>query len=180
MGLFLETAIVKCDDLSLLKEKISELAVENPKFELDEGGCRYLARNGKGIQVLLSEGSVTYEDFSEKLSKKLDTWVMFLYIYDEDFWGYFLYDKGKEKDRFNPERDYFGKGDTESCKGNADIISKYFAVPKESFEKYLTAWSDEFYEEGDIFAYDKDEFAYADPWQMADFMDKLGFPYEWE
>lgn len=180
MGLFLETVIVKCDDMSLLKQKITELSKEYPEFELDESGCRYLERHGKGIQLLLNEGCIAYDKFSARLSEKLNTWLMFLYIYDDDFWGYYLYDKGMEMDRFSPDPEYFGEDENaEMYSGDAGIVSKYFGIPAESIENYLVEWTDEHYEEGDLLAYDQDEYAYADPWQMADFMDKLGYPYEW-
>lgn len=181
MGLFLETIITECGDLNLVKQSISEISKMFPGFEVNESKCRYLDRPGKGIQILLNEGNVTFDKFSEQLSEKLNTWLMFLYIYDEDFWGYFLYDKGKEIDRFSPEPDYFGEDEEpKTYSGNAEIVSRYFGVAKESIEKYLTPWTSEQYDEGDIFAYEGDEFAYADCWQMSDFMDKLGFPYGWD
>ncbi len=179
MGLFLETAIVKCDDLNYIKQSLNEISKDNPKLELNPEECKYL-QSEKGIQLLLNENCVGYEGLAKALSEKISSYVMLLYIYDEDFWGYFLYDKGEEMDRFCPDPEYFGEDeDREIYKGNAEVISKYFGVQKESFDKYLTWWTDEYYDEGDILAYDNDEFAYTDCWQMADFMGKLGFPYRW-
>ena len=95
--------------------------------------------------------------------KKISSYVMLLYIYDEDFWGYFLYDKGKEIDRFSPEPEYFGgDGNSVKYKGSAEKIAKYFGISKESIEKYLINWTDEHYDEGDIKAYENDEYAYTD------------------
>lgn len=180
MGLFLETAIVNCNDLNKVKQSLAEISKEIPKFELNADECKY-SQSENGIQLLLNEDCVGYEDFAKALSEKISSHVMLLYIYDEDFWGYFLYDKGREMDRFSPDPEYFGEDeDCEKYSGNADIIAKYFGISKESIEKYLIGWTDEHYEECDIFAYEADEYPYADCWQMSDFMDKLGFPYGWE
>ncbi|MCM1299475.1 MAG: hypothetical protein NC203_11220 [Firmicutes bacterium] len=180
MGLFLETAIVNCSDMSLLKRSLSEISKEKPDFELKPEECRFHQRESRGIQLLLNENCMGYEKLAEAISQKISSYVMLLYIYDEDFWGYFLYDRGREIDRFSPDPEYFGEAEEHSkYKGNAEIVSKYFGIPRESIEKYLVKWTDEFYEDGDISAYENDRYAYADCWQMADFMKKLGFSYEW-
>lgn len=179
MGLFLETAIVNSKDLNKVKQSLEEISKEKTKFELNPENCKF-SQSEKGIQLLLNEDCVGYEELAKDLSEKISSYVMLLYIYDEDFWGYFLYDKGTEMDRFSPEPGYFGEDEnSERYSGNAEIISKYFGTPKESIEKYLIEWTDEHYEEGDILAYENDEFAYTDCWQMTDFMNKLGFPYRW-
>lgn len=180
MGLFLETAIANCSDLTLLKQKLAEVSNERPKLELKPEECRFAERGEKGIHFLLNENSMCYEKFAEALSEKISSYVMLLYIYDEDFWGYFLYDKGKEIDRFSPEPEYFGEEENSGkYKGSAVEIAKYFGINKETIEKYLINWTDELYDEGNIKAYENDEYCYTDCWQMVDFMDKLGFPYEW-
>lgn len=180
MGLFLETAIVNCNDLSFLKQSLSEISREKPDFELKPEECRYSESAGKGIQILLNEDCVGYEKLTRAISEKISSYVMLLYIYDEDFWGYFLYDKGAEIDRFSPEPEYFGEDeDSDKYKGNAEIIAKYFGIEKKNIENYLVKWIDEYYDDGDILAYEDDEYAYTDCWQMVDFMSKLGYSYEW-
>lgn len=180
MGLFLETAIVNCNDMNKVRQSLDEIAKEKSKLDLNPEECKY-SQSKNAVQVLLNEDCVGYEELAKDLSEKISSHVMLLYIYDEDFWGYFLYDKGREMDRFSPDPEYFGEDeDSEKYSGNAEIVSKYFGVPRESIEKYIVRWQDEYYEEGDIMAYEDDEFPYADCWQMADFMKKIGFPYGWE
>lgn len=180
MGLFLETAIADCCDLTFLKQMLEEISRERPKLELIPEECRFARNEEKAIQFLLNENSVCYEEFAKALSEKISSYVMLLYIYDEDFWGYFLYDKGMEINRFSPEPEYFGENsDSGIYKGNPEIIAKYFGINKEVIEKYLINWTDKHYEEGNIKAYENDEYVYTDCWQMVDFMNKLGFPYEW-
>ncbi len=179
MGLFLETAIVNCNDLNKVKQSLEEISKVKPKFELNPEECKY-SQSKNVIQLLLNEDCVGYEELAKDLSEKISSHVMLLYIYDEDFWGYFLYDNGKEMDRFSPDPEYFGEEeDSEKYSGDAEVVSKYFGVSKESIEKYIVGWTDEYYEEGDVMAYGDDEFAYTDCWQMVDFMNKLGFPYRW-
>lgn len=103
MGLFLETAIADCCDLTFLKQMLEEISRERPKLELIPEECRFARNEEKAIQFLLNENSVCYEEFAKALSEKISSYVMLLYIYDEDFWGYFLYDKGMEINRFSPE-----------------------------------------------------------------------------
>ena len=93
--------------------------------------------------------------------------------------GYELYDQGDFVDQFNPMPDYFEEVSEEKIlksKGDAQIIARYFHVEKASVERYLVRWSEEMLDEK---AYADDEFGYED-WQMADFMRKLGYPYDFD
>ncbi|MDE6580500.1 MAG: hypothetical protein K2K41_08210, partial [Ruminiclostridium sp.] len=167
MGLFLETAIVNCNDLNKVKQSLDEISKGKPKLELNPEECKY-SQSGNAVQVLLNEDCVGYEELAKDLSEKISSYVMLLYIYDEDFWGYFLYDNGREMDRFSPDPEYFGENeDSEKYSGNAEIVSKYFGVPLESIEKYIVRWTDEYYEEGDVMSYSYYEYSYPACWQMA-------------
>ena len=48
-----------------------------------------------------------------------------------------------------------------------------------SIDNYLRFWTEEVFEEEGKKAYADDEFDIGEDWQMADFMRKLGYPYEW-
>lgn len=180
MGLFLETAIVNCSDLSFLKQKLTEISKERPKLELKPDECRFVECGEKGIQLLLNENSVCYEEFAKALSEKVSSYVMHLYIYDEFLWGYFLYDKGREIDCFCPDPECLDEEENgDKYKGNAAAVAKYFGITEKSIEKYFVNMIDEPYNVRNVPAYENDKYTYANCWQMADFMDKLGFPYGW-
>ena len=96
------------------------------------------------------------------------------YIYDDDFWGYERWHRGKELDRFAP--DYFGQGSPPDRPGDAALLARCFGVEPEHIRRYLTPRPPE--EPVDVYAYDGDFGAIGDSWQMADFLTALGFDYD--
>jgi hypothetical protein len=180
MGLFLHTAIIQnCD------ETTARLAVENvaknKELDVKPAECLYKVFP-HGVNILFNEYCSGYELLAKTLSEEIGQPTLILFIYDDDFWGYFLYDKGKEKDAFNPIPDYFDDVDdaeVQRLTGNADVIAKYFDISPDSVTKYLTFWTEDLFEESET-AYEEDEFEYGNCWQMADFMNAVGYPYEWE
>lgn len=192
MGLFLQTAILpECGEtqarnaVEAVAKKLGGLDKgEKNKYEfmnLIPEECQYKEQGG-GTSILFNEECGGFEDLAEAISKETQKPILLLYIYDGDFWGYSLYDNGVEIDRFNPMPDYFeeaSEAQMEKEKGNAEIIAKYFHVEKADIEKYLIFWTDELLESEDgQKAYEDDEFSIGEDWQMADFMRKLGYPYE--
>ncbi len=183
MELSLETIITNCTDLSFVKKCLFELMDYERNFQIIPSLCKYVEREN-GIQILLNEDNIGYDDLAEQLSKKLSAYVMLLHIDSENCWGYYLYDKGEKIDGFDPDSQFLYETIRENSRltyeyGDAKKISKYFGVPKERIEKYLVQWVDKHYE-NEIFAYETDKYPYTSPWQMYDFMDTIGFPFEWD
>ncbi len=196
MGLFLQTAIIPDCNEAAVKDTVASVAKKySRQFETADGNtaleyhiidlipdaCQYYTYE-KGVGVLFNEDCMGYESLACAMSEELRKAVLLLYIYDGDYWGYFLYDKGLEIDRFVPMPDYFEKvtqDETAQIKGNAGIIAKYFHVDKASIEKYLVFWTGSMQRNYSEKAYADDEFGQCEDWQMADFMKKLGYPYEW-
>lgn len=146
--------------------------------ELIPDECQY-AESGHGVSILINEGCIGYDSLAKAVSRETGKALLLLYIYDEDYWGYWLYENGNAIDQFNPMPDYFEKAPEkkiQQLKGNAEIIAKYFDIEAASIERYLVRWSEETMDKK---AYEDDEFEYGD-WQMADFMRKLGYPYEFD
>lgn len=196
MGLFLQTAIVPDCSETEVRNAVAAVA-EKYSHELEAAGadesseyhiielmpddCRYQSAEN-GISILFNEDCIGYESLAGAISEELSKAVLLLYIYDGDYWGYFLYDKGLEIDRFVPMPDYFetvSADERRQMKGNADIIAKYFHVDKASIEKYIVFWTDSMMRNYSAKAYEDDEFGQCEDWQIADFMRKLGYPYEW-
>lgn len=181
MGLFLQTAIIQNCRQNEAERVIRELA-DNSRFGLMAEECDYMEFD-KGVSILFNDHCIGYEKLAETLSKEVKQPVMLLYIYDEDFWGYFLYDNGKEIDFFSPMPDCLGEITEDEYKkfsGNSKLISKYFGVSEDKIKKYLVYWTEELIDDCDSKAYEDDEFGQCNCWQMADFMNKIGYPYEWE
>lgn len=172
MGLFLETAILPGCTKKQAQSAVQRAAEANDAFCIELSECRFV-ENKKGTSIVFNEGIVGFDSLAAVLSADVGT-VLYLYIYDEDFWGYYFYDKGEQLDSFMTEPDYFGD-EAEGSNGNAELIAKAFGIKTQDIERYLMAWTEEMYEE-EAAAYESDEFAYCDTWQMADFITKLGFP----
>lgn len=168
MGLFLGLFLLPEKDILKVKEEIKKY--KEPYLE--KWKC---FEAEKGTIIISTE--YTSSKFAQFSSKDLNIPVMYLCIYDGDFWSYLLYADGKIVDDFGPEPNYFGDvKNPEKYKGNAEVLIKYFPyVKKEQIENYLVLWNDYYNKEEK--AYPEDEFCYCDCWQMADFMKKLGFKY---
>jgi len=176
MGLFLQTAIIPdCKEAEARKavEKMARSQLLVP------AQCRY-KESEAGCAVLFNDDCCGYEELAKKLSAALPHPVMLLYIYDGDFWGYFLYEKKAELDCFNSLPDYFeecSEKERRHCAGDSALIARYFHVEQGDIERYLRFWTADMMEQYEEPAYPEDEFGQCDCWQMADFMAKLGFPY---
>ena len=194
MGLFLQAAVMpgckETDARAIVKAVAEKYSCSFDELENGAGAddiiiselipdeCQYV-ESADGVSILFNEDCIGHDSLAKAMSKESGKTVLLLYIYDGDYWGYWLCDNGEMSDQFNPMPDYFEEVSEEviqESKGNAQIIAEYFHIDKASVEKYLVRWSDETMDEK---AYEDDEFGYED-WQMADFMRKLGYPYKFD
>ena len=181
MGLFLQTAIIQNCDETKARDALAKAAKQNAAFELVLEECHFKEMNS-GVNILFNENCAGFDELAQSISREIMKPVLLLYIYDEDFWGYYFYENDTQIDYFQPMPDYFEEADkAEAAKaaGDAVLLSKYFSVPEDSIVKYLGIWSEEMLDAYDEKAYEEDEFGQCDCWQMTDFMNKLGYPYEW-
>lgn len=172
MGLFLYTILFPGGD----EEKCRTVQARNsgnPDHNIKPENCRWHVFD-KGPAVLLNDGAVGF-DMPERLSKALSCPVMLVYIYDDDFWGYELWRRGKELDQFAALPGYFEEDSPPDKPGDAEMVARCFSVDPERIRRYLTPWREL---EEDSYAYDGDEFTAGDSWQMADFMEALGFDFD--
>lgn len=182
MGLFLNVLIVKNSTEENVRKTLERMEDSNLDWNLISAKCRYQECHN-GVKVLLSDMCAGYKDMTQKLSKELMCPVLLCYIYDEDYWGYYFYEKGIELDSFNPMPDYFeevSEKKRQRFAGNGRVIAEYFNVEESKIKNYLQQWSYDILDsmEG-TYAYDGDEFCMGDAWQMADFMKAIGYPYGW-
>ena len=179
MGLFLQTALVLNKNEAGIKAALERIE-KDASLDVVASECKFQSRQ-KGTAVLLNENCLGYEELAETLSDELVRPVLLLYIYDEDFWGYYFHVNGRALDCFQTIPDYFSDGSEEEALdavGNSGLIAKVFGIEEAEIEKYITVRTEEQMEDLEGKAYEGDEFGQGDCWQMADFMRKLGFPYE--
>jgi len=175
MGLFLETAVIKGRGLFPVKKYLNNIASGSNDYGIVPEKC-VMVSNKAGTTLQFNENTTGFEKLASGLSKEANGTVLLCYIYDDDFWGYFLYDKGQEKDIFCPIPDYFGDVDEEEVvkmAGNPGVLSKIFNVPEAKVCRYLHFWED-LDRNADGKAYPDDQYGY-DTWQMYDFIRALGF-----
>ena len=171
MGLFLYTLLFPGGDPDKCRAAL-ERKIENPDHNIWPDKCQW-HMYPKGPAVQLNDGAVGF-DYAGPLSKRVNRPVLLAYVYDDDFWGYELWRKGKALDQFASLPDYFDQGSPPDKPGDADLVARCFGVEPERIRRYLLPWD----EEPDGYAYEGDEFTAGDSWQMADFLDALGFDYD--
>lgn len=176
MGLFLHVLLFPGGDEAACRAALEREALDL-ELSLRPGECRWQTYE-KGPAVELNDGANGYET-AGRLSgasdgSGLEGPVLLAYIYDDDFWGYELWQGGRELDQFASVHDYFDEGSPPDKPGDADLVARCFGVEPERVRRYLLPWD----EEPDGYAYEGDEFTAGDSWQMADFLDALGFDYD--
>ena len=173
MGVFLHVVLFPGGDE--LKCRVAvQRAAEDKALEVRLDDCRWHLFE-KGPAVLLNDSCCGYEALAEKLSGVLSCPVMVLYIYDDDYWGYFLYQDGAELDRFAALPDYFEAGSPPDRPGNGPLVARLFGAESAALEPYLLPWQEE--RMGSC-AREGDQAVIGDSWQLADFMGALGFDYD--
>ncbi|MEZ3423137.1 MAG: HSP90 family protein [Lachnospiraceae bacterium] len=175
MGLFLNIVIVKGRGIFPVKKYLRLIAESSNNFGIEPGEC-IIRPASKGTLVQLNS-PYGYKELASALSVQSKGEVLLCYIYDDDFWGYHLYNNGEEAGCFCPIPDYFGDMDEEEAlsmsAGDAEILSCIFDVPVERISNYFCRWTDLVSEEK---AYPEDKYGY-EACQMADFIKALGFTF---
>lgn len=121
-----------------------------------------------------------WDDAAAHLSRSLDVPVFSFHIHDDDLWMYILFVAGEAVDQFNPIPDYWDGSlsdeDRRHWKGSPAVIARWGSpVQEDAIRDYLVPWNLEDDDPGK--AYEDDEYAYGDCWQLVDFMRKLKISY---
>lgn len=173
MGLFLQTVLFPGGKESDCRLAL-QLCAADRQLDLSPHDCRWQLFP-KGPAALLNEGARDPELLAARLSVRLEQPVMVLYLYDGDFWGYHLWNKGTEGDRFASLPDYFQPGQPPDRSGSPRIVGDLMKAAPERIRLYLTPWKQD---QTGRCAYAADNFPIGDCWQMTDFMAALGFDYD--
>ena len=145
MGLFLHVVLFPGGDEAACRAAL-EREARDPKLSLRPEDCRWQTYE-KGPAVELNDGANGYEAVG-RLSgapdgSGLEGPVLLAYIYDDDFWGYELWQKGRELDQFASLPDYFDQGSPPDKPGDADLVARCFGVEPERIRRYLLPWDEE-------------------------------------
>ena len=110
------------------KKYLRLIAESSNNFGIEPGEC-IIRPASKGTLVQLNS-PYGYKELASALSVQSKGEVLLCYIYDDDFWGYHLYNNGEEAGCFCPIPDYFGDMDEEEAlsmsAGDAEILSCIF------------------------------------------------------
>ncbi len=177
MGLFLDVALLNGCNKDTAEQALKSWCAAKPKSRIVPSDCQ-LEEQSKGTVIIFNDDDCfEAQEFCITFSKEHGMVAMHLYIYDGDFWGYYLYKNGEEIDCFSPIPDYFEDIDEqewERQKGNSNILAKEYSICSKDIERYLVTWDED--DNGEDKAYPDDEYGHID-WQMVDFMKKLGYHY---
>lgn len=123
--------------------------------------------------VLLHLNAPIGEDLAAELSRLTGGPSIVLMEYDQDAWGYSLFDGGTVLDRFwsVPEAVDLSP---EECTGSFETVSSVFGVPSESLAPYICHVTEIARE---LKAFEDDEYTLGDHWVRIDFMRRLGLDY---
>lgn len=172
MGVFLHTAVVQNKDLEKIKADIQKAAKKYSDMSIVSEKCVFV-NSDKSVLIIFNEEANLDEVLIKILSKEICAPVMFIYIYDNDGWGYFYCEDGVIKDFFSVCPEAARDTSPKKYKHSAKFIAKQFHINVNKIINYFKIWTDELIED-EVVAYEDDEFVYGDCWQMADFMKRLG------
>ena len=172
MGLFLHVILFPGGDEAACRAALAREAEDSELSVNPEACCWHEYKKGPAVQ--LSDYANGWET-AERLSDGMDGPVLLAYIYDDDFWGYDLWQKGRELDQFATVHDYFDENQPPHKAGDAKIVGGCFGVEPRKLERYLVPWEEDMM---DQYAYGGDRYFIGDSWQMADFLRALGFDYD--
>lgn len=175
MGVFASAAVWRDMDEAWNRRAADAVAAaaKDPEFAVRPEKCAIEHCRG-GVAVWFNEDCPCDEKLAEFLSKELGGAVLVCGIYDSDFWDYYLFDKGIEKDRFCTIPDYFEEMDKRELrrwKGSAVLLRRYFKCSWK-IAAYLHFWKED--TRGKKACRD-DEYVNGDCWQLCDFLHTLGF-----
>lgn len=177
MGVFLNVILFPGGEEDACRAALERSALD-PELSLRPEECRWHVYE-KGPAVELNDWANGYEAAGRISGSSdgtgLEDSVLLAYIYDDDFWGYELWRQGKLLDQFATVHDYFDEGSPPDQPGDAELMARCFGVEPERINRYLIPWPED---AGDEHAYHGDKSPMGDCWQMADFLDALGFDYD--
>lgn len=160
-----------------VSDAIANLKDAHPKALGDVG---FYSEKGDRVLAFFDDYAEGVEQAIASISARLDCPAFWFHIHDEDLWMYRLFSSGVEVDRFNTSPGYWKEVDSterQSWAGNASKIAETWpGVTEAEIAKYLVDHEADGFD-GEAKAYESDEFAAWDCWQVVDFTTKLGLPY---
>ena len=177
MGVFLNVIVFPQQSRAAVQSALDRLAPSLVlQSQLDPAQFHW-SQQERGTVLLLGD-CCPYEQLPQELSRQLDGTAMLCYIYDDDFWGYELYDKGSWVDTFWTVPDYFQPVDPKllchAQEEHAQLLAQHFSVDPADIREYLVPWAREDLDGEGHLAYPGDASTRGDCWQLGDFLHRLG------
>lgn len=123
--------------------------------------------------ALLHLDSLLGEPLAAELSRLTGGPAIAIFEYDQDTWGYGLFDCGTLLDQFWSVPKAVDMA-PEKCAGNPEAVHLVFGVSPDLVAPYLRHITQA---EHDLKAFDDDEYTLGDHWVRVDFMRRLGLSY---
>ena len=121
--------------------------------------------------VMLHLNSLMAEALAGELSRTIDGPAIAFLEFEQAAWGYRLFDRGREIDKFWNIPDVVEVPSYEFA-GNVETVSRVFGAEPQSIAAYLQHVTDSAGK-----AFGDDEYALGDHWVRVDFMRRLGLQY---
>lgn len=175
MDFILHTAIILKRGVFPVKKYLHTLEASAP--EVNTSSCT-LESHPDGTMVHFQSSCPNPQILARLFSELAQTAVLLCYTCKNDYWGYYLYENGVEKDCFCPVPDYFGAVSPDrltQTAGNAACLAQYFNTSADALTQYLRCWSVESLPEK---AYPNDQYGYYDAEQLNDFLAALHFSHQ--
>jgi hypothetical protein len=176
MGLFMQFGGILASE-SDSSEAVTSLKAAHPKTLENVG---FYSEKDDRVLAFFDDYATGLDDVIAEISKHLQRPAFWFHIHDGDLWMYRLYHNGNEIDRFNTCPGYWSEVDSavrKSWAGSATKVSEVWpGVAEPDIMRYLVDHEAEGFD-GEMKAYESDEFPAWDCWQMVDFLAKLGLAY---
>ncbi|MBX7072369.1 MAG: hypothetical protein K1X71_04425 [Pirellulales bacterium] len=185
MGTFLSITGLATSEQSEVTKALAHYAAKHeigfePTSDSYDEENMLLLHGGLRCSIVHPNYALDWEDVARELSSLLKVPALTLHIHDDDLWMYVLFLDGERFDQFNPLPEYWEELSTEEAAtwdGNSNRFAAVWPdASAEQLGRYLIRWSDESTEK----AYPDDEFPAGNPWQMVDFMRRLGLDYPFD
>ncbi|WP_321387908.1 hypothetical protein [uncultured Enterococcus sp.] len=127
MGNMIDIAIVKEGEKSAAQGFLYNW-VKNKDSYIKLNECIMDQQNSSVVILFNHDSCLEGEGFSNFYSIETAGAVLSIYVYDSDYWGYTLYDSGKEVDMFCTRPDWLfsnaSQEELQKYSGNSAVLSK--------------------------------------------------------
>ncbi|MHB0937934.1 MAG: hypothetical protein ACYC6A_16220 [Armatimonadota bacterium] len=158
-----------------LLDALATLKLSSESTISGEGKGGIVARaGGSWFFTLLTSNSLAGDGICMQVSRETNRPVIAIMDYDQDCWGYALFEDGEIRSLFWNIPAYVDL-DPAECKGDAKLLAETFHADPAQLQPYLRHIDPE--KEYNQKAFPEDEFPLGNTWVCVDFLRRLGIQY---